>query len=376
MITCRQFRRTLGSIVAAAGILFAADGRAQDKTMPVGIDVVAITPMVQTVPVLGRLVAARTGVVAARIGGAVAEYRVQVGDRVNKGDIIAALVKDRLTSQQALAQAELAQAAAAVETSRTMVQLRRQELKRLEKLRKSAAFSQARLDDKRREVEQALSAQAEARAAQGRARAALELTRIDLANADIRAPYAGVVSKRHTEEGAYVATGDPIVSLIDDENLEIEADVPAERTGGLLEGTVVTFTFAGLNEEARAIVRATVPEENPLTRTRLVRFTPGFHNPLPVQNLAAGQSVTLNLPAGNARDVLSVHKDAVLVRKGKNIVYLVQDGKANVRPVKLGEAVGQRFEVISGLAEGDEVVVRGNERLRPGQDVSTGAPKS
>ena len=67
--------------------------------------------------------------------------------------------------------------------------------------------------------------------------------------------------------------------------------------------------------------------------------------------------------------MLSVHKDAVINRRGKQIVYVVQEGKAAMRPVQLGEAVGARMEVLRGLAQGDLVVVRGNERLRPGQDV-------
>jgi len=73
---------------------------------------------------------------------------------------------------------------------------------------------------------------------------------------------------------------------------------------------------------------------------------------------------------GEPRDVVSVHKDAVIARGDGNVVYVVEDGKANIRQVQTGEALGVRFEVISGLVPGDIVVTRGNERLRPGQDVT------
>jgi len=69
-----------------------------------------------------------------------------------------------------------------------------------------------------------------------------------------------------------------------------------------------------------------------------------------------------------------VHKDAILNRLGKTIVFLHQDGKALVRPVRLGEAMGSRLIVEGGLAAGDLVVVRGNERLRPGQNISFTPP--
>jgi multidrug efflux pump subunit AcrA (membrane-fusion protein) len=116
-----------------------------------------------------------------------------------------------------------------------------------------------------------------------------------------------------------------------------------------------------------------VPEENPLTRTRTVRFTAEFDGS--IKNLAASQSITILIPIGQTRTVVSVHKDAVITRKGQKIVFVVvknKEGKgqkAFPRTVTLGEAVGGRFEVLSGLKPGERVVVRGNERLRPGQKV-------
>ncbi len=99
----------------------------------------------------------------------------------------------------------------------------------------------------------------------------------------------------------------------------------------------------------------------------MVRFTPHFDDTATA--LAANQSGTLDLPAGRPRDVVTVHKDAVLNRKGKTLVFVLVDGKVQIRPVRLGEAVGGRFEVLKGLKTGDLVVVRGNERLLPGQEV-------
>ncbi len=64
-----------------------------------------------------------------------------------------------------------------------------------------------------------------------------------------------------------------------------------------------------------------------------------------------------------------MHKDAILQRGGGPVVYVIQDNQAHRRPVKLGQAFGSRFEVREGLRPGDLVVVRGNERLRPGQRV-------
>ena len=337
----------------------------------VAVDQVVAQPLNQTFPVIGRLVARRTGLVAARIGGAVAKMNVDVGNRVSKGDVVASMVTNSLEWDRRLGLAEVAEAEAAVKSARAQIALLSQELKRLERLRQSAAFSLARYDDKRQEVAMATSAEAEAMASLNRYRAKLKLKEIALYNAAIRAPFGGVVTERRTEAGSYLKAGDPVIALIDDSSLEIEADVPSARTGALVPGTTVMGDIDGASTIS-AVVRAVVPEENPLTRTRPVRFTPTFANGH--ANLAANQSITLSLPLGRGRDVVTVHKDAVINRQGKSLVFLVKDGTAESRFVKLGEAVGIRFQVLGGLEPGDSVVIRGNERLRTGQKVRTKDP--
>lgn len=334
--------------------------------MQVRVDAVIRESIKQTVPVIGRFVARQAGVVAARINGPVGEIRAQVGDKVKAGDVIAVLVNDALKWRLQLQKANERQFQAVVGTFKARIKLRRQELKRLERLEESAAFSQARLDDKRQEVVVAESQLAEAQGRLAGARANRKLAEINLYNATVRAPYPGVITKRHTEVGAYVKIGDPLVTLVDNTHMEIEAEVPGNRTAGLKPSTKVE---AYLNNTIliTAIVRAVVPDENPQTRTRTVRFIPDFSTHQ--GELAANQSVTLQLPVNGGGTAVTVHKDAIITRRGKTVVFVAKDSKAELRPVRLGEAVGSRFVVKGGLAPGDKVVVRGNERLKPGQKI-------
>ncbi len=80
--------------------------------------------------------------------------------------------------------------------------------------------------------------------------------------------------------------------------------------------------------------------------------------------------MTVLLTVGEERPITTVHKDAIIVKGGRSIVYKVARGKAMMITVRLGEASGVRVEVLDGLVVGDIVVVRGNERLRPGQPVT------
>lgn len=330
------------------------------------VEKAVVEPLRQTVPVIGRLVSLRTGNIAARISGPVEEIRVEVGDRVSKGQILAILDSETLKAELSLAQSELDEAIAEDRTWQAEAELARTELKRQEGLRKSVAFSQAKFEDAVKRV-----AVADARVKRAEAnidikRAALQRKKIDVEYTNVMAPYDGVVVQRFTEAGAFVDRGAPIVRMIGDRALEVEADVPYKRIVGLPVGREVEMTLDD-GSKHMAQVRAVLPAENPLTRTRIVRFTPEFEDYS--GPLAESQSATVLVPVGAEREVVTVHKDAILKRPTGDIVYVVDGGAAQLRPVVLGEAVGSRLEVVSGLKEGDLVVTRGNERLQPGAKV-------
>ncbi|MCH8924505.1 MAG: efflux RND transporter periplasmic adaptor subunit [Proteobacteria bacterium] len=356
----------LALALGLAGAPWPGPASAQGEAMLVRVDTVRRVPLSQTVPVIGRLVAQQAGVVAARINGPVEAFRVEVGDRIEAGQTIAVLNAAAIEARRDLYASRLNEARAELSIEKAQLTLARQDYKRSEKLKKSAAFSQARFDDARQRVVIAKAQMRQAETAIVSAKADLVLAEINLYNAEIRAPYAGVVTERLTETGAYVQVGEPVIRMIGDRTLEVEADVPFQHLGGLEPGIEVRLRLDDGTEHS-AVVRALVPSENPLTRTRTVRFVLNMGEPR--QPLAHEQSITLRIPIGPARQVLSVHKDAVIKRQGQDIVFVVAGEGVEARPVQLGVAVGSRFEVLSGLSQGDQVVVRGNERLRPGAKV-------
>jgi RND family efflux transporter MFP subunit len=357
----------LAVAISAAGPVDAKKDREKKKRGTlVQMDAVKIEPLVQTMPIIGRLVARQAGVVASRIEAPVAVVKVYVGDNVKKDDVLAVLVSDRLKWKRELKVAEVAESKAKIATAKAKLALAKQELRRLERLRKSPAFSQARFEDKRLEVTSYQTSVAEAKAQLGSARANLRMVEVDLRYTLIRAPYNGVVTVRHTIAGAYLKEGQPVVTLVSDEDLEFEADVPSNRLSGLISGVEVDFELEDKSRH-RAKVRAVVPEENPRTRTRTVRFTPTFNGT--EMRFAANQTAILHLPVAKKRMVVTVHKDALVSSRGNQIVFVVEKRRARARKVHLGEAVGGRFEVLSGLEAGEMVVVRGNERLRDGKRV-------
>lgn len=342
-------------------------GAQSSQATVVGVDAVRAEPLTQTVPVIGRLVARRSGNVAAQAPGAVEKIHAEVGDHVKKGDVLAELDARTKSAELGVMKAQLLQVRADLESSRAQLTLAEQELVRQTKLKKSGAFSKSRFDTAQQEVLKAKARIARDEALIATRQASMALINLEIKRARITAPYDGVVIERLTETGSYLKNGDPVVKLMSDRRLEIEADVPAVRMPGLKPGAKVAARLED-GTQFTATVRAMLPVENPMTRTRPVRFVPQW--PEGLTGLADSQSVTVQLPLGAAREIVTVHKDAIVRKLGENLVYVVSDGKAAERKVLLGEASGSRIEVVTGLKAGDLTVVRGNERLRPGASVT------
>ncbi len=337
--------------------------KATEKPSLVTVDPVRLEPLSRTVPIIGRLVSVQSGKVSAETNGTVRQLNVAIGDRVEAGELIVRLDDVTERAQIAIQQSQIQEAMAELQVWNAELQLAEQNLKRQDDLKKSGAFSRAKHEDAIQTLAKAKANILRAKANIQTQKATRRLTEIALKKSEIRAPYAGVISEKLTELGAYVRAGDTIVTLVSDTNLEIEADIPSARLDGLVVGKTVSWELAD-GRAFKAIVRALLPIENPLTRTRPVRFTPLFKTP--VRRLADSQTLTINIPLFVNKNILTVHKDAIIERGGNSVVYVVANQIAEARRVYLGESVGPRIEVTSGLSKGDLVIVRGNERLRPG----------
>ncbi len=341
------------------------------QAVTVGVDKIIMEPLTQSVPVIGRVVALDSGTVSASVGGVVIGMDINVGDRVKKGEVLASLDLSRLVAKKVILEAEASETASQIELAIAKLDLQRQKLRRIESLRSSAAFSKGLYEDTYQGVIVAENMVGVALARNEGALANLALLDIDINSGKIRAPYGGVITRKHAAKGEYLAVGAALVSMLGNDNIEIEADVPVKLISAIEPEVEINVGFDN-GEKYLTTVRALLPEENPLTRTRQVRFIPGTE--VTLQSLAINQSVTVFLPIGKNQNVITVHKDAIINKRGEAFVYIAVEGKAILRPVDLGISVGGRFEVLNGLMPGELTIIYGNERLRPGQDILIGNP--
>ncbi|ABG30984.1 efflux RND transporter periplasmic adaptor subunit [Roseobacter denitrificans] len=347
---------------------------AQGGPAAVGVETVEVKTIADTVPLFAEVVTAREGTIASRIAGTVDEIMVLEGASVDQGEMLATLDTELLDILARQAQARLAEARAGIVIAQTRVNRAANALARIEGLRNTASFSTSRFDDAQSDLFEANGLLAEAEARVQTAEATLAETRYQLDRARITAPYAGIVLEVQINPGEFIASGAAVVTLLDVQSMEIEASVPSKYVSVLQPGQAV----AGSTETGVPLdlnVRVLLPVEDTATRTRPVRFTSSDLASL--DRLAIGQSITINIPISAPREVLSVPKDALVQARGGWTVFVAADGTAQPRTVQIGVALGDRFEVLDGLSEGDVVVTRGNERLRPGQEITpmTGSEK-
>lgn len=297
---------------------------------------------------LGEVRASGAAELAAGAAGSVQEVQVREGDPVRRGEVL-------LRIDLRLAQARLRAAEAALSEAKVELERAKRDLERQQQVQ-AGVLSAAEQDEAQSRV-----AGLDARVAS--LDAAVSLAAAELDRHMIRAPFDGVVASRAVDPGDWVNAGQPLLSVVSAENPEILVAVGQDRAAHLVASAPVTLSTT---PPSAGEVIAMVPALDADTRTALVRVRPH-----PDTKLLPGQSLTVGFTLDWGDAGLLVPLDALVLAPGSTRVTKVQDGAAVSIPVEL-LASGDSAALVrgEGLVEGDSLVVRGNERVRPGQAVT------
>ena len=334
---------------------------------PAGVETsrVEVVEMSETARAFGQVVAERESAVAARVAGIAEDVPVRVGSRVAVGDILARLDTELFEIEVARAETELAIAEAGARIAGARLERAVKAFDRAESLRLNSTIADATLEDRQTALAEARGLKQESLARVGSAQNAIQRARYTLRNATIQAPFDGIVLDVSTQVGQFVSSGSEVVTLLDIGHVEVRANVPADLIEALEPGRTVSAQ-TGTGEMLELVLRAILPTEYTTTQARPILLeivNPGA-------SVAVGQSISVDLPVSEPREVVIVPKDALVQYRGGWSVFVNDAGEAAPRPIEIGAAVGGGFEVLSGLRAGEEVVIRGNERLRPGQPIA------
>ncbi|MEO0812396.1 MAG: efflux RND transporter periplasmic adaptor subunit, partial [Myxococcota bacterium] len=297
---------------------------------------------------LGEVRARARAEVAAGASGAVTRVTVREGDRIKKGQLL-------LEVDPALAAARTAVAAAELEQVQERLAQAKRDLDRVSAL-SERAISDADVERARSTVS-ALESERAARHAQNREANAQYVRHL------VRAPFDGVVARRVVDQGDWVNPGVPVLELVSSGEVDVLVSVDQTLLRSVSVGDAVTLNGGS---STGAVVAAVVPALDPVARTARIRLTPSEPQPW----LIPGSTVDVTFAVDAEQGGVVVPRDAVIeAQTGARLVKVV-DSKAQSVAVRVIARSSNALLVLGdGLSAGDRVVVRGNERLRPGQSV-------
>ena len=329
---------------------------------PVRVESVSSQSIVQQINVSGSVTSPRSAVLSTAVAGLVAEIAVDEGHRVEAGEALLALDAE-------LAELALDRSRAELRQSETALADAKRRLADAEAIGAQRAIARTDIESLKAEVrsdEAALAA----------SRAALREQEAIVARHRLKAPFAGVISIRHTELGEWVNPGDGLIELVATDNLRSDFRVGQDYFGALTPDTPVEIALDAVPDRAiRGRIDAIVPVKNPGARTFLVRVLADDIAVSETMAITPGMSVRGRLKLETGRRGVAITRDAILrFPDGRVTVWVVDHD--NELPVVREQAVQTGFEfdglveITTGLAEGDLVVTRGNETLQEGQTVN------
>ena len=317
------------------------------------------TAMAQRLVANGNVAAWQEASIGAESNGLrLTEVRVNVGDSVKAGQVLATFAAE-------MVQADVAQARASLLEAKAHAAEAASNAERARTLQASGALSA-------QQIEQYTTAAQAAQARVEAAQALLQAQQLRLQHTQVRAPDHGVISARSATVGAVVGAGTELFRMVRKGRLEWRAEVTATELGRLRPGTAAQVTAAS-GASVQGQLRMVAPTVDPQTRNALVYVDLPAHPDLRAGMFARGEFLL------GQSDALTVPQDALVVREGFTYLFVLgADQRVQRLKVQPGRRAGERVEILSGLDAGAPVVVRGAGFLNDGDlvRVASGPEKS
>ncbi len=323
----------------ASGGAAAPPARPQPPPVPVLVAEVTRQALAVEVSTVGTLRSPETTMVASDIAGIIVELNAPEGREIAKGHLVARLDDSQTRAMMQVAEARTKNAQIALDRAKPLV--------------RDGVAPQQTLDN-------AVAEMATAEGLLEEARTRFEKTRI-------KAPFGGRVGIQTAQLGQFVSSGDPIIELTRLDPLELVFGVPQEQAATARVGQRVQARIGRCGAAFEAVVEAIDPQVDPRTRTLAVQSRVDNRD----RALIPGMSARVRLVVGELTDRLAVPREALVSQGTRYLVWVVDgEGKVQPRPVVPGRYLPDVVEVREGLEVGEQVVVAGHQKLRPGAGVA------
>ncbi|HVJ15601.1 MAG TPA: efflux RND transporter periplasmic adaptor subunit, partial [Polyangiaceae bacterium] len=350
-------------------------------------EVASVSPAQATVELTstGYVIPQSLSKVAPKVAGKVAKLFVKQGDKVKAGDVLFEIDPSDQKATIATAASQAAAAKARAQTARAQLAEAEQQLQRADQLAREGLGPKSAADDLKARVtsmkEGVNAADADARAAG----ALISAMNVNLGSFTLKAPISGTIVNKPPEVGEFVgpqpagiAADMGGVEIADFDSMMVETDVPEQRLGQVkLGGPAEIVLDAYPTKRYRGKAVEIIPKVNRSKATVPVKvaFVDDREGALPEMSARVSfLTAELDAEALKAPPKIIVPGSAVASRGGTKVVFVLQDGQARMRSVRIGPAFGSGFELLEGPAPGTRLIKNPPAELADGQRVKEKAP--
>ncbi|WNC71057.1 efflux RND transporter periplasmic adaptor subunit [Thalassotalea psychrophila] len=338
----------ISSLLCLGNVAFA---QAERPASPVKVELVKHTNLSPSANLLGTVYSRSNVAITAGVSGQL-QWIIEPGSYVNKGETLVKMDTFPLELLQLEQQAQIKR------ENINLAYLKR-ELARLQTLKAQNNTAEFQLDQTRSKYELAA---ADLEIAQ------LKLKQINdqIERAHIVAPFTGVITERLEREGSDVNRSQVLLRFIDTENLQVRLFVPIRYMAFIKRDKPLTV-FSN-NYQTKAQINSIIPSADPRSQTFELRITLDHDS---VQYWTAGELVKVEIPVQAEIETLAIHRDALILRRNETYVMKIdEENTAHKTTVTVGDGQGDWVAIKGDLEAGDNVAIRGAERLQEGQKVS------
>jgi RND family efflux transporter MFP subunit len=336
-----------------APILTAADEEKAAPASPVRAAKVKEASISSQISVISTTEAIRHSTVASEVSGRVEKMLIEAGDYVRKGD---PLIKLNSTTMMLRLKGATA-GKQALEAKRVLAG---KELERIGNLKDANSVAAKQYDEAYFNYT-ALTKELE------KSTAEIELLEHEIAQQTVTSPFDGFVAEKYTQVGEWMQIGGRVIDLVDLSDILVMADVAEKYAVHLIADNPASVLIQSVSEQPfTGRIEAVLPQGNPTARTFPVRIK--LSNP--EFRIKSGMEAVVTFDVGRKFKTLLVPKDAIVPSGEQNIVFRIDEGKVYPVSVKVTAYYQKKAAITGDLKPNDTVVIRGNERLRPGQTVN------
>jgi HlyD family secretion protein len=326
----------------------------------------------------GYVTARREATVSSKVTGKVIEVLVEEGMQVAADQVLARIDSSNAEKSLRLAEAQLESARRAVGETQANLEHADRNLRRITRLMKDSAASQVELDFAEKE-------QKSLKARLDRQMADIIVSEREVAlwqqqNDDtiIRAPFAGIVTAKNAQPGEMISpmsvggfTRTGICTIVDMSSLEIEVDVSENYINRVQAAQPVEATLDAYPEwRIPARVIAIIPTADRQKATVKVRVAFDKLDPRILPDMSVKVAFQNRSEVATTQPTLTLPKAAIREQAGRDVVWVVREGRVERRAVTVGNAAGDEVAVVAGVSAGERVIVEGFERLADGASVT------